>query len=97
MSSSLSANGAHSGDVLLVCKLNCSSCPFLQNILFQISTHVNLLDGKRESKYPNLESQRISSVPFVSSDFQLLNDLNLVSKKDPFDGLSHDPSLGGSG
>lgn len=91
------ANVAHSGDVLLFCKLNCSGCPFLQNILFQISTHINLLDREKELKYLNSESHTISFVPLVLFDFQLLNDSNLVSKKDPFDGLNHASSLGGLG
>lgn len=36
-------------------------------------------------------------MPFVISDFLLLNDLYRVSKKDPFDGLNHDASLLGLG
>lgn len=36
-------------------------------------------------------------MPFVISEFGLLNDLNIVSKKDPFDGLNHDTSFGSGG
>lgn len=56
-----------------------------------------MLDREKELKYLNSESHTISFVPLVLFDFQLLNDSNLVSKKDPFDGLNHASSLGGLG
>lgn len=70
-------------------------------------THINLLDRKKVFRYLNLGENskcytcfgksQATFVPFVISEFGLLNDLNIVSKKDPFDGLNHDTSFGSRG